>query len=87
VRRHPHERDDGLFQAADELAGRTKQRPPDWLGVGGSRCPRRDVIHRHFVSHILEQRLWRSSLEITLGFMAPGFGSVGGTENESRRGK
>ena len=28
---------------AHELAGRTKQRPPDRVGVGGSRCPQRDA--------------------------------------------
>ena len=34
----------GLLQAANELAGRTKQTPSDRLGVGRSRCPQRDVI-------------------------------------------
>jgi hypothetical protein len=36
-------RDHGLLQAAYELVGRTKQRPADRMGVGGSRCPQRDM--------------------------------------------
>src|SRR5205085_11807276 len=41
-RRHLHARDDGLFQTAHDLAGRTKQRPPDWLGLSCCvRCPQR----------------------------------------------
>ena len=37
-RGHFYSRDDGLLQAADELAGGTKQRSPDRLGVAQASC-------------------------------------------------
>jgi hypothetical protein len=36
--------DDALLQATHELAGRAKQRPPDRMGLGGSRCRQCDLI-------------------------------------------
>jgi len=38
-RRHLYPRNDGLLQAAYELAGRTEQRPADRVGVVQASCP------------------------------------------------